>query len=118
MSFEPQDCWDCPVPYPSILFCVVAGLLTLAAGLLLVRARKPSLRIVGGVSLVAAGLWYLGVSHGIWRFGVLWGPRSALHRVPPPLWPTSRLADLALLAVWYVVSVLAIAWSMRRYAVA
>jgi hypothetical protein len=115
MTFEPHDCWDCPVPYQSMLLLVVGGLAALLGAVLLIKAGSKWARVSGGVLLVLTALWYVGVSHGILRFGVLWGSREALFRLRPPDWPWSRTADLALLLGWYATSTLAVAIAIRRH---
>ena len=115
MTFEPHDCWDCPVPYPGVLLSVVGGLAALLGAVVLVKAVSKWVRVSGGVLLVLVALWYVGVSHGILRFGVLWGRRAALFRLRPPDWPWSRAADLALLLGWYATSAVVVAIAMRRH---
>ena len=117
MAFNPIECWDCPVTLLPLILLLLIAFAILGAGVGAVSRNGPA-RVMGGVLLAAAGILYVGGTAVIVRLGVIWN--STWNReLTPDGWRTSRAADIALLASWYLLSALLIRkrlWRARAVA--
>ncbi len=100
MDFSLQQCLDCPLPITAVLPALLIGIALAAAGAYLFTKHHLVVRNLGRLLLVLTAFLYLFSSLGLWRFGVAWNRNSS--RV-------NRVADVALLLCWYLVTAIAIA---------
>ena len=100
MDLSPLQCWDCPEPISHVLPPLLIGLVVAAVGAYLFSKSNIFLRNLGRVLLVVCAFWYIFVSLGLWRYGVVWSG-DGLH--------VNRIADAALLLAWYLVTLFTLA---------
>lgn len=79
MTFDPIDCWGCPLPVLLVVLGLVIGIGLLATGLIVWRRNLPG-RLGGSLLLVLAGIWYFIFLRAIIRLGSGLGAR--IDRLP------------------------------------
>jgi len=98
MTFDPNECWDCPVQFWVALAFLVLGIGSVAAGLAAGASQRFVVRAAGNIAVALGTVWYLAVAVYVPRWGVDWSAQA--NPWNPLILPTrQRLLFLASHAV-------------------
>jgi hypothetical protein len=112
VTFDPIDCWGCPVPVLLVAIGLFAGIGLLAAGVGFNR-RDAVARAPRRILLVIAAIWYLIMARSIIRLGLIWTWSSYRSASDLP-WHVDRRLDFALIVVWLCLSAGVASFLVRR----
>jgi hypothetical protein len=73
MTFDPNQCWDCPIPVAHLLLSFALGLTFLLLAATLATDPRSFQRALGRGLLVLVALGYAGAFLATRRWGITWG---------------------------------------------
>ena len=110
MTFDPTECWDCPIPVAHLLLIFALGLSFLLLAATLSADSRSFQRGLGLVLLILVVLGYAGAFFAGRRWGVTWSAQRSFSAVTEQV--LSPAATLFFYLAWLAVSVAA-ATSLR-----
>jgi hypothetical protein len=108
VSFEANNCWDCPIQASSLAWTILITTVLLALGVWLLARRHSGLRVVGAVVIAPTVLFLLAAARVFPRWGISWSVGD------PVTWPIHPTLDRVVVYSWVASSVLAVVIAWRR----